>query len=166
MRVLVGFCSSDMLLWKNAGASACATGKFFNLRRFTLKRFSEPSSGGGQLPYWFEEALLAFIRQSDLIRVQQRGLTSEASTANLFGEEIVRTFSLDQAWIALSWRQFMWWFANVEERLSSGTTTARHLVDVADSTWAALERSPRVFLEERLNDGSWIRQWLRALEEF
>lgn len=42
LRVLVGFCSSELLLWKTAGATSCATGKFFNLRRFTLSRFMEP----------------------------------------------------------------------------------------------------------------------------
>jgi hypothetical protein len=48
-----------MILWKAAGATNCATGKFFNLRRFTISRFEEPdSSGGGQLGYWFEKALL------------------------------------------------------------------------------------------------------------
>lgn len=165
MSVLVGFCSTDILLWKTAGASACATGKFFNLRRFIFKRFAEPSSGGLQIPYWFEESLLAFIRQSDLIRVQQRNKISEASTANPFSAEAIRKFSANEAWLALSWKQFMWWFCNVEERLSSGVVTARQLVDTADATWAALEKSPRVFFEERANDGSWIRQWLRALEE-
>lgn len=59
IRVLVGFSSSDLILWKHAGASDCASGKFFNLRRFTRARFEEPGSGGGQLPYWFEEALIA-----------------------------------------------------------------------------------------------------------
>ena len=165
MSVLVSFCSSDVILWKSVGASACATGKFFNLRRFTLKRFAEPSSGGGQIPYWFEEALLGFIRQSDLIRVQQKNLASAASAENPFGAEIIRKFSANEPWLALSWKQFMWWFCNVEERLSSGVATARQLVEDADAAWATLERAPRVFFEERLNDGSWIRQWLRALEE-
>src|SRR5215212_6447213 len=50
--VLVGFSSSDMVLWKAAGATSCATGKFFNLRRFTSSRFEDASEGGGQLPYW------------------------------------------------------------------------------------------------------------------
>jgi hypothetical protein len=43
LMVIVGFTSSDMVLWKAAGASSCATGKFFNLRRFTSSRFEEPS---------------------------------------------------------------------------------------------------------------------------
>jgi hypothetical protein len=165
MKVTVGFCSSDVLLWKHAGASCCATGKFFNLRRFTYKRFAEPSAGGGQLPYWFEESLLAFIRQSDLIRVQQRGLVSDASNANPFGDEIIEKFTATKAWVGLSWRQFMWWFANVEGRLTNGVTTARKLVETADAAWGELETSPKVFFEERSNNGTWTREWLRALEE-
>src|SRR5580704_15281584 len=70
LEVTVGFSSSDMVLWKAAGATNCATGKFFNLRRFTRTRFEEPrGQGGGQLPYWFEESLMAFLRQSDVQRV-------------------------------------------------------------------------------------------------
>jgi hypothetical protein len=165
MPAIVGFCSTDVLLWKHAGASSCATGKFFNLRRFTFKRFAEPSAGGGQLAYWLEESLLAFLRQSDLIRVQQRGLVSAASLANPFGAEIINKFSANEPWVGLSWRQFMWWFCNVEARLTKGEVTSRDLVNVADASWAALENPPKVFFEERTNDGSWIRQWLRALEE-
>jgi hypothetical protein len=73
-RVTVASCSSEMILWKAAGATNCATGKFFNLR-FTISRFEQPdSSGGGQLGYWFQEALLGFLRQSDLLRVNAQKL--------------------------------------------------------------------------------------------
>ena len=75
LKVTVGFLSSDVLLWKAAGASHCATGKFFNLRRFTRTRFEEPrGQGGGQLPYWFEESLMAFLRQSDVQRIMPMNL--------------------------------------------------------------------------------------------
>ena len=76
LKVIVGYSSSDVILWKSAGATACALGKFFNLRRFTSSRFQEPSEGGGQLPYWFEESLLSFLRESDLIRVRDANLLS------------------------------------------------------------------------------------------
>lgn len=46
--MLVGFASTDVVLWKAAGAKACATGKFANLRRFTTNRFNEPED-------WFAE---------------------------------------------------------------------------------------------------------------
>lgn len=162
---LVSFCSTDVLLWKAAGATSCATGKFFNLRRFTLKRFAEPSSGGGQLPYWFEEALLAFLRQSDLVRVQQKGILSASSIANPFGPAIYEKIPQRKPWIAESWRQYMWWFANVEERLSIGTAKVFELLATADASWSVLDSPPRTILEERGNNGEWIRQWQRAVEE-
>ncbi len=165
-RVLVGFCSSDLVLWKAAGATSCATGKFFNLRRFTLSRFMEPSGGGGQLPYFFEESLLAFLRQSDLIRIQQRGLLSAASTANPFTKTIFEYFPQGKAWVALGWRQFMFWFADVEERLRTGTITAEDLILQADANWGLIQQKPQVIMEERENNGQWVRQWLRSLVEF
>ena len=165
--VTVGFCSSDMILWKAAGATNCATGKFFNLRRFTLSRFDEPSGGGGQLEYWFEESLLAFLRQSDLLRVQTRGLLSESSNTNPYKDQILAAIPEKKRWLALAWRQFMYWFAEAEYRLANGVISAEEVVGIADSNWAAVEKtSPRLIMEERQNDGSWVRQWLRALVEF
>jgi hypothetical protein len=165
--VTVGFCSSEMILWKAAGAHSCATGKFFNLRRFTITRWAEPGGGGGQIPYWFEESLLAFLRQSDLLRVQQRGLLSSSSRANPFGEQILAAIPNKMPWLGLGWRQFLHWFGDVEYRLENALTTAEDLVSHADENWATIESSkPRIFMEERPNDGTWIRQWLRALEEF
>jgi hypothetical protein len=165
-RVLVGFCSSELLLWKAAGATSCATGKFFNLRRFTLSRFMEPSGGGGQLAYWFEESLLACLRQSDLLRIQQRGLLSTASVANPFGQPIFESIPQGKPWVGLGWRQFMYWFADVEERLRTDTVTAEDLVVQADANWGLIQQKPEVIMEERANDGQWVRQWRRALIEF
>ncbi len=68
MSTLVGCCGPEAILYTVAGATACATGKFFNLRRFTPGRFDEPSGGGGQLAYWFEESFLAYLREPDLVR--------------------------------------------------------------------------------------------------
>ena len=100
---MVGFCSSDVVLWKIAGAEACATGKFFNLRRFTSSRFDEPSQGGGQLPYWYEESLVAFLRESDVLRLQRRGELSDASLANPFGQAILEKFIQEPGRLAGAW---------------------------------------------------------------
>lgn len=167
-RVTVASSSSDMVLWKAAGATNCATGKFFNLRRFTISRFDEPNGGGGgQLGYWFEEALFAFLRQSDLLRVRDRNLISTASAENPFSAPILENIPAKKAWVALGWRHFMYWFANAEFRLNSGAVTASDLVNIADDNWAAIETAtPPLFMEERQNDGSWVRQWRRAIVEF
>jgi hypothetical protein len=170
--VLVGFCSSDVILWKAAGASDCASGKFFNLRRFTRQRFEEPSAGGQQFPYWFEEGLLAFLRQGDLLRIRKQGLLSEASLKNPFTSEIFSQF--DQArekgaslpsWLALGWRQFLYWFADIEKRLSQNQASAEDLMTLADANWKALD-AKKVLMEERFNDGTWIRVWLNAVRDF
>ncbi len=172
MSTIVGFCSSDVVLWKTAGADHCASGKFFNLRRFTRQRFEEPSeSGGGQLPYWFEEGLMAFLREQDLLLVRKQGLLGETSLQNPFGLEILA--ALDEAkasgkkksWLGLSWREFLYWFANVEGRITSGAVAAEQLLKNADENWGKLEKS-RILMIERPNDGSWVRTWLNALTEF
>ena len=165
--VIVGFCSSDIILWKTAGAASCATGKFFNLRRFASSRFEEPSQGGGQLPYWFEESLLAFLRESDLIRVRQRGLVSGPSLGNPFGQCILQQLSTQPgaAWVRLGWRQFMYWFADFESRFENGSVDARTLLSNSESKWRELEDAD-VLMEEVRNDGVWLRSWRRALAEF
>jgi hypothetical protein len=125
----------------------------------------EPSGGGGQLPYFLEEALLAFLRQSDLLRIQQRGMLSAASIANPFTKAIFEYIPQGKAWVALGWRQFLYWFADVEERLRNVTATAEDLVLQADANWGAIQQKPEVIMEERANDGQWVRQWRRALVE-
>jgi len=55
----------------------------------------------------------------------------------------------------------------VEFRLRTGAVSANDLITLADANWAAIESSkPPVIMEERQNNGSWVRQWLRALVEF
>lgn len=173
MKTLVGFCSSEVLLWKAAGASACASGKFFNLRRFTRQRFEEASAeGGGQLPYWFEENLLAFLRQNDLTRVRRHDLLSPASLNNPYGQEILsnldesqKTNTKPKPWLRTSWRQFLYWFADVEGRIARGEASVEDLLNTADANWSKLVKAKALMLE-RENDGTWIRGWLNALHEY
>jgi hypothetical protein len=163
--VLVGCTSTDVILWKAAGATACATGKFANLRRFSPNRFSDQEDGGSQTAYWAEELLLAFLRQSDLERVKAFGIA--ASTTNPFGKEILEQIAAapSKAWVALGWRQYMHWFADFEARLSQGVVSPKDLVREAEKRWQTLEEND-VFMEERMNDGTWLRSWLRAIVEF
>jgi hypothetical protein len=173
VRVLVGFCSSDVLLWKTAGATSCASGKFFNLRRFTRQRFEEPTAtGGGQLPYWFEEALLAFLRQGDLIRARRIPIISDANSRNPFSQEILnildeaaKTRTKPTSWLAISWRQFLYWFSDVEGRLDRLEGSAESMLRTADANWSKLDATKTLF-EERFNDGSWVRIWLNAIADF
>jgi hypothetical protein len=168
LHVTVGFTSSDIALWKAAGATHCATGKFFNLRRFTRTRFEEPrGQGGGQLPYWFDESLMAFLRQSDVQRVLPMNLPQLAASPNPYGQQILEQFAKEpeKAWLALAWRQFLFWFADVELRLGAEVVSPSELLRNADNNWRTLE-DVDFLMEERRNDGGWIRPWRRALAEF
>lgn len=166
MDITVGFCSSDAMLWKMSGATHCATGKFFNLRRFTKARFEEPVTGGGQLPYWFEESLVAFVRETDLLLVRNAGLLSDSSKRNPYGQEILRLLEQEpgKAWVGLSWKHYMWWFADIEARIGGGTVTVPNLLKEAEGRW--LEIEDRILMEEPTNNGAWLRAWRRACIEF
>jgi len=166
VNVLVGFSSSEFLLWKVAGATDCASGKFFNLRRFTPSRWDEPSEGGGQIPYWFEESVMAFLREPDIVRLQKANFISSASMANPYGQEILQQFSTEpgKAWLKLSWHQYLYWFADFEYRIAKGQVNPKELLKEAENIWGKLDDAD-ILMDERQNDGSWIRAWRRALIE-
>ncbi len=170
--VLVSHCSSDMLLFKAAGATHCATGKFFNLRRFTRSRYEDPASGGGQLPYWFEHSLIAFLRGADLARLVDSGfgsLVGVAASTNYWSQRISDQFASEpnKAWVALGWRQYLSWFGKTE--LAMTTPAAAPILKgwlrSAEANWIALEDS-NVLMDEPRNQGGWIRAWRQALNRF
>jgi hypothetical protein len=166
MRVLVAFSSSDLILWKAAGASDCATGKHWNLRRFSVSRWEPETEGTGQVSYWFEESLMAYLRHSDLDRVRAVGLLSPPSERNPYCTQIVNQMGAapDSPWLALSWRQFLWWFADFETRCRIGGMDPDGLLAEAEDNWDRLE-DHRVLMEERANNGEWLRAWRRAIRE-
>jgi hypothetical protein len=170
IRVVVAYSSTDMVLWKAAGATSCATGKFFNLRRFTGTRFDPPpAGGGGQLPYWIEENLLGFLRQSDLDRVRHEELLSAASLANPYALEILDLLdrSPEAPWLGLGWRQFLYWFSDMESRITRHEVDIRTILRNAEALWQDLnDRAEPMLMEEVRNDGRWLRPWRRAELEY
>jgi hypothetical protein len=166
MQVMVGYTSSDLILWKFAGAQDCASGKFFNLRRFTPSRFTVPPEGGGQLPYWFEESMMAYLRESDLARVRRANLLSDSSLTNPFAAQILEQLDISPStpWLGLSWRQYLYWISDFEHRFSQGRIDANTFLSNAENVWRQLEEQG-ILMEERQNDGTWLRQWRRAVLE-
>lgn len=172
--VLVSHCSSDMLLFKAAGASHCATGKFFNLRRYTKSRYDEPSStGGGQLPYWFEHNLLAFLRQEDVLLLQRRGynnLIGGLSSTNFWSQAVLDKYgsSDTEKLLKYSWLQYLCWFGETEFTMSQGDAKAltSEWLRTAENNWLMLEDN-NILMTEPRNDGkAWLRPWRQALSEF
>ena len=168
----VAFSSSDMILYKAAGATNCSTSKFFNLRRFTTSRFEEPpGGGGGQLPYWFEHNLLAFIREADIRRLQRDGfgnLIGGLHSNSCSGDAVLDCLdnSPGQAWVGKSWRQYLSWFGKTEQEVSvGGIPIVRNWLQDAERNWRNLE-DEEILMDEPRNDGSWIRPWRQALRDF
>lgn len=164
--VFVPYCSSDLILWKYAGAQQFSTGKFFNLRRFTSSRFDEPSGGGGQLPYWFDRGLLAFLREGDVLRLLNNESLDESYLENPFSTEILKKINepRETPWLADSWQFYMRAFMDLDEYTTSNQII-EELVNSAEEKWLYLEDNS-IFMEEARNDGSWIRPWKIALAEF
>lgn len=168
----VAYSSSDMILFKAAGATNCCTSKFFNLRRFTMSRFDEPpTGGGGQLPYWFEHNLLAFIREADIRRLQRDGyghIIGGLYSDSRSGRRVFDTLDNNpgEAWLGKSWRQYLSWFGKTEQEVSAkGFPAVREWLRTAERHWQELE-DDEVLMDEPRNDGSWIRPWRQALRDF
>jgi hypothetical protein len=170
--VTVSYTSSDLVLFKAAGAANCATGKFINLRRFTSSRFDDSEQGGGQIPYWFEPNLLGFLRENDVLRLKRQRLDSmfaDMGTGSIWTAHIEQNLaqSPPQAWLAESWRQYLSSFGKIEKRLAGMqdiSTVAGWLKD-AEARWKQLDERGIIMDEER-NDGRWVRPWRQALQEF
>lgn len=167
LTVIVGFSSTDMVLWKAAEASICSTGKFFNLRRFTKSRFDEPKEGGAQIPYWFEESLLSFLRAPDIKRLQRIGFIDPKTRINPYEHQILEIINkaTDIPWLALSWRQYMYAFSDLEKRIDQGKVSVEKLLRAAEKNWLYLEDTG-ILMEEPRNNGAWIRPWLIATKQF
>lgn len=166
MNVFVAFCSSEFVLWKYAGAEMFATGKFFNLRRFTKSRFDEPSGGGGQLPYWFEKNVMAYLREGDLLRLQKANMINPDYMNNPYSVEILNLLqnSPGTAWLALSWKNYLFSFASLDQDISSGKISIKDLLINAEKSWAELD-DKNILMEEIKNDGAWIRKWRIAIND-
>jgi len=167
LKVFVAFSSSDSVLWKAAGAEHVATGKFFNLRRFTQSRFEEPGGGGGgQLPYFFEESLMTFLRESDVKRLAKHGIQSDSNSRNPYVAEIQKQLAEKPgvAWLALAWKQYLWWAVDEEKRVQNNGDAGK-ILSIADENWKQLLEKP-FLMEEMKNDGKWVRLWRIALGEY
>lgn len=170
--VTVAYSSSDMILFKAVGATNCCTSKFFNLRRFTMSRFDEPpTGGGGQLPYWFEHNLLAFIREADIRRLQRDGyghIIGGLSSNSRSGRCVLDSLDNNpgEAWLGKSWRQYLSWFGKTEQYVSAkGLPAVSEWLKTAERRWQELD-DDEVLMDEPRNDGSWLRPWRQALRDF
>lgn len=164
-RVLVAFSGLDLLLWKVAGASDAATGKFFNLRRFVPGRWEDASEGGRIVPYWTDNLLITWLREDDVKLLDKQGLIDrESAASNPYAQRILEIIDAGtgEAWVALGWRQYLHWFMEVEAAVDHNHLIAHQLLVAADTRWGEVSDSG-IYLFDRQNTGDWVRPWLNAI---
>lgn len=164
-RVLVAFSGLDVLLWKAAGATDAATGKFFNLRRFVPGRWEDAAEGGRVIPYWTDDLLVTWLREDDVRLLDMNGLIDrENAASNPYSVRILEILDAakGEAWVALGWRQYLHWFMEVEGAISRDRSTAHRMLVAADTRWGEVSAA-EIYLFDRQNTGDWIRPWLNAI---
>jgi len=164
-QVLVAFSGLDMLIWKGAGASATATGKFFNLRRFVPGRWDDPVEGGRVVPYWTDDHLITWLRETDVRLLDRQGLIDRPGAAkNPYSVEILKIVDagMGEPWVKFGWRQYLYWFKELESVLSADSNAIESILKAADARWGEVSKS-RILLLDRENTGDWIRPWLNAI---
>ena len=92
-----------------------------------------------------------------LVRALQNA-PAEASMRNPLREPIFDAIAKGDPWLALSWRHYIWWFADFEKRFARGDIDPRFVLQQAENNWLLLQDRDELFKEPR-NNGSWIRPW-------
>lgn len=166
-QVLVAFSGLDMLLWKAAGATNVASGKFFNLRRFVPGRFQKDAQEGGRVvPYWTDGPLVTWLREDDVRMLDRRGIISrKASVTNPYSQRILDILDAGEGkpWVGEGWRQYLYWLQETESNVSGDIARILSLLKAADSAWGAIATA-EIYLYDRQNTGEWIRPWLNAIK--
>jgi hypothetical protein len=165
--ILVGYSGIESLLWRYAGANACATGKFLNLRRFSTDRFEEKKDGGGgQSPYFVDCSFLTYFRDADYLRLtSEKLLPKSVFDYNPYAKQILEKIPQGEAWVGDSWRFYLYWFMNVHSQISNNPSIVKDIVDESDAMWGKIEDEDFLF-EDRFNTGKWIRSWRIAIKKF
>lgn len=166
-KVLVAFTGLDMLLWKAAGASDVASGKFFNLRRFVPGRFEDDGQDGGRVvPYLTDGRLITWLREDDVKLLDRNNLIDrDEISSNPYSQKIFEI--LDEgagaAWVGHAWRQYLYWFQETEAAISGNVNAIKALLRNSDSLWGTIDSS-EIYMYDRQNTGAWIRSWLNAIQ--
>lgn len=165
MSVTVGYASSDVILWKYAGADYCATGKFHNLRRFNNLRWEDIVTGGAMLPYYFSNEFMAFFRKDDMLRLNEEGLL-QAGFDNLSSEFLLKAeTNSPKNLIKIGWLLYLRWFGTLAQLVDQNQLGVKDYLLRVKQTWSDF-RSYRIPLTESENTGFWVESWYSATQEF
>lgn len=168
MRVHVGFCAFDLVLWKAAGAVDVSSGKYMNLRRFSPARWEAEGAKSPKTTrtYWTESSLLTLLREADVIRLNKAGLlTADSLDKNPFSREILHALTLGGGakWQSKSWSQYLRWISNTDAAISSAAD-GESMLEACIESWRAVKAN-RIQLTDVENDGAHAATWLNALRD-
>lgn len=172
--VIVSHCDAEMILYKAAGASHCATGKHFSLRRFAKKRYEPSSDGPRPKAYWFEQGFLGYLQEADIVRLQTRGLGHLLGcehSSNHWSNKILDHITQPdhKTWLKFGWCQYLSWFGKTQQALSLSGSSPLDAVESmllsAEENWTQVH-SEKVYMDDPTNDGNWVRNWLQVLSEY
>jgi len=173
-KITVLYCHSFFPLLHLAGADNFTSGKFFNLRSFSPGRWDEnDQAGGGQTAWWFEQGLLAFLREGDILKLISKGhpnLIGNGFSNSSWSSKILPNIQSPERvpWVADSWRQWLSWFGKMEHHLSQEKQKSSYVWDLLNSAsqnWNEIT-GHHVYMSDNINDGGWISAWRQALADF
>ncbi len=109
--------------------------------------------------------MLAYLREADLARVRPLGLLSDSTERNPAAQQVLAQLDSEpgKAWIGLSWRQYLYWFSDVDRRIAGGEAV-EPMIATAEANWLRLE--DELLMEEPRNDGTWVRPWRIAMRGY
>ena len=117
-------------------------------------------------PFLIDRRLLAFLREADLMRYKRELEIDSSHDRNPYSQSILKKLDSSEyvAWVADSWRQYLFWFADCESHIDSDSGAASVIVANAVSKWCDVRAIGLMFEEER-NNGDWVRAWDIVLNE-
>ncbi|HJU39648.1 MAG TPA: hypothetical protein VJ724_08750, partial [Tahibacter sp.] len=119
------------------------------------------------LPYWTDDSLVTWLRENDFRLLDRAGLIDrEAASSNPYSRDILKIVDSSEPtpWVGLGWRQYLFWFKQVEAAVGGDPTQSARILLAADAKWGKIGES-EIYLFDRKNTGDWIRAWLNALRE-
>jgi hypothetical protein len=98
------------------------------------------------------------------------GVLEQEFSQNVWSEKIIRHFAETprSPWLGLGWRQYLAWFCRTEAFLPEcrdPLDTVIQWLSAADTNWQRIDTA-KIFLQERRNNGEWLRAWLQAASDF
>ncbi len=89
LKLIVGYCNTEGLLFSITGADIIATGSYENLRMFSTDRYDEPERRSGPKGRYYSPALLNWIESGYINTMKRRGVLELIESGNEYSDIIL-----------------------------------------------------------------------------